>query len=296
MAKGISFDSYNDTLAKHAPLTKEELKKLFALRDKRENGAEAEKAWQKAREKIIVSNLRFVIKIAYQYHRGYELPLDDLVQEGTLGLMRAIETFDPKKGFTFCTYTVHRILLCVREYVMKFWAIVRQNTTADTREQFFSLKNKSAAIAAAEENKKDIIKINFDLNARPLNSKPKGRWPRDFSLNRKVKNNNESTAATLSDFLQGNDLSPETAAIDNQKKKYLEHSAAHALAILDSRERYVINHRLMSEAPKPLKEISDIFRVSRQRVSQLNKRALKKMKKKLAANGMEDLLLDLLET
>ena len=243
------------------------------------------KSWQsrgdrKAAHKLVTSHLRLVAKIAMGY-RGYGLPIADLVAEGNIGMMHAVKKFDPERGFRLATYAMWWIKAAIQEFVLRSWSQVKLGTTASQKKLFFNLrkiKNKINAIDDGDMNfeqvehianklqvpKQDVI----DMNRRMTNS--------DQSLNAPI-NRSEGETGEWQDLLADTRINQETLygqqeEINKKKQLMLE-----ALKTLKTREKDIIIKRRLSEDPKTLEELSQEYKVSRERVRQIETRAFEKL-------------------
>ncbi|HZH27119.1 MAG TPA: RNA polymerase sigma factor RpoH [Azospirillaceae bacterium] len=245
----------------------------------------------KAMETLVQSHLRLVAKIARGFS-GYGLPVADLIAEGHLGLMQAVEKFDPDKGFRFNTYAVWWIRAAIQTYILHNWSLVKMGTTAAQKKLFFNLRRLKAQLtemevgdlrpetvkAIAEElnvPEQEVIEMNRRLAAT------------ESSLNAEV---GEDGDAQMQDFLVDERPSQETLLADRQeltlRRKLLERS----LAMLSDRERRILVERRLRENPTTLEELGKEYAVSRERVRQIEARAFEKLQKAMRVAAQAEAL------
>ena len=251
-------------------LTDEEEKKLAI--DWLKNGD------TKAAQKLVTSHLRLVAKIAMGY-RGYGLPLFDLISEGNLGLIQAIRKFDPDNGFRLATYAIWWIRASIQEYVLHSWSLVKIGTTAAQKKLFFNLRRLRNQLKKYEEGylTNDQIKsISEDLGVTEDEVKQmEGRvFHQDFSLNTPLNDENDSEWMD-----QVEDETIDTAKrvedrdeLDKRKSLYSQ-----AVKKLEPRELEILTARRLDEEPKTLEDLSQKFSISRERVRQIENKAIKKL-------------------
>ena len=275
-----------------APLLEreEEVKLGNELRDKGD---------EKALEKLVSSHLRLVVKMAAGF-KGYGLPVSDLIQEGTLGLMDAAKKFDPEKGVRFSTYARWWILASIQDYVMRNSSIVKIGTTPAQKSLFFNLRRLRAKISnnlVGPMSNEDRLEIARILGV------PKASVERmeallsgyDASLNSTI-GSDESDGSELQEFLEDDRPNPEENIAYQSHQTSRRNVIAKAMAALDERERQIIKHRFLEENKPTLEEIGHDFGVSKERIRQIESRALEKLKlflKKLPrtkGDRLEDLL------
>ena len=251
-------------------LTDEEEKKLAI--DWLKNGN------TKAAQKLVTSHLRLVAKIAMGY-RGYGLPLFDLISEGNLGLIQAIRKFDPDKGFRLATYAIWWIRASIQEYVLHSWSLVKIGTTAAQKKLFFNLRRLRNQLKKYEEGylTNDQIKsISQDLGVTEDEVKQmEGRvFNQDFSLNTPLNDENDSEWI---DQVEDDNIDVVTRVeerdeLDKRKALYNQ-----AVKKLEPRELEILTARRLDEEPKTLEDLSQKFSISRERVRQIENKAIKKL-------------------
>jgi RNA polymerase sigma-32 factor len=241
-----------------------------------------------AGHRLITSHLRLVAKIARGY-RGYGLPLADLISEGHVGLMQAIERFEPERGFRFSTYAVWWIKAAIQEYVLRSWSLVRMGTTASHRKLFFNLRKVKSRISALDEG--DMRPDQVKLIAKRLGVTERAvidmnrRLSGDASLNDTIREERDS--AEWQDWLVSESPDQETTLAASEEFDDRRNALSVVLGALNARERRIFEGRRLAEDPMTLAELADEFGLSRERVRQIEVRAFEKVqeavKKRVAA-------------
>jgi RNA polymerase sigma-32 factor len=234
-----------------------------------------------AAQRLICANLRFVVKIAHEY-RGYGLKLLDLVQEGNIGLMKALKKFDPYRGLRFITYAVWWIRAYIHNFVIRNWSLVKIGTTQAQKKLFFKLNQVRNAIQQVT-GKEDTRAIARELNVKDDEVEDMARRMsgRDASLDVKLV---EGEDFSLLDSLADDRENQEERLIRQQETQLRTSHVHSALRQLNDRERRILEDRILSEEPRTLQELADDFGISRERVRQLEKNALDKMRETLTAD------------
>jgi len=257
-----------------APLLEreEEVKLGNELRDKGD---------EKALDKLVSSHLRLVVKMAAGF-KGYGLPVSDLIQEGTLGLMDAAKKFDPEKGVRFSTYARWWILASIQDYVMRNSSIVKIGTTPAQKSLFFNLRRLRAKISnnlvgpMSDEDRLEIAKI-LGVPKASVERMEALLSGYDASLNSTI-GSDESDGSELQEFLEDDRPNPEENIAYQSHQTSRRNVIAKAMAALDERERQIIKHRFLEENKPTLEEIGHDFGVSKERIRQIESRALEKLK------------------
>ena len=234
----------------------------------------------KSAEKLVTSHLRLVAKIAMGY-KGYGLPVNEMISEGNIGLMQAVKKFEPEKGFRLATYAMWWIKASIQEYVLRSWSLVKMATTAAQKKLFFNLKKVKQQIAPRQEG--DLKKDQVDAISDKLNVKPeevvsmnRRMMAQEKSLNDPIKSDEKSE---WQDWIVDDSLDQELFISQKQEldeKKSLLHES---IKILDDREKKIIEERKLSENPKTLEELSKKYKISRERIRQIETRAFEKLQK-----------------
>jgi RNA polymerase sigma-32 factor len=233
---------------------------------------------RKAADQIVTSHLRLAAKIAMNY-RGYGLPLSEIISEGNVGLMQAINRFEPERGFRFATYAIWWIRASIQDYILRSWSLVKIGTTASQKKLFFKLRSAKAKIAAFENTDlrpEQVTAIATDLGVKDqdvidMNRRLSG----DASLNASV--NEEGGSGEWQDFLVDESPSPETIVVEHDEMDHRHEALTRAIGVLNHRERRIFEARHLIDEPKTLEDLSVEFNVSRERVRQIEVRAFEKV-------------------
>ena len=234
-------------------------------------------------KKLIVSHLRIVVSVAKKY-QGYGLQESDLIQEGNLGLMKAVKRFDPKKGVRLVTFALHWIRAEINEYVIKNWRIVKVATTKAQRKLFFKLRGLTKGIDKLQV--KDIEKISdkLDLNKKDIITMTERLNAPDKSVDTITHPIIQNDYKDLPQLTDKND--PLRLLQESESAVILKNGLIRALWRLDRRERYIIVNRWLTGKKKTLELLSLKFGVSCERVRQIEKSALKKLKSHIESNSI----------
>lgn len=263
-----SVDLYMAEINRFPILTPEEEFRL-AVRFKKEND-------MKAAEKLVTSNLRFVVKIAHEY-KNYRVKLIDLIQEGNIGLMHAVKKFDPYRGYRLISYAVWWIRAYMQNYVIKSWSLVKIGTTQAQRKLFFKLNQTKKKLEDISQKSPEFREIADMLNVteRETEEMDLRLTNRDVSLDAAIDDDGDTTFV---DHLVYDGTDQEEALIKKDETALVKKNIAGALATLNERENYIIERRIMADDPVTLQEIGDRFKITRERARQIEKEALKKLK------------------
>ena len=237
----------------------------------------------KAAHKLVTSHLRLVAKIAMGY-RGYGLPVTDLISEGNVGIMQAVKKFDPERGFRLATYAMWWIRAQIQEYVLHSWSLVKIGTTAAQKKLFFNLKklkNQLSSIDAGSLSPENAREIASRLNVKEAEvlDMDNRLFSGDQSLNVKV--GEEGETEWLDMLIDSNDTQDNILANSNEfsfRKKIFEQ----ALEVLNDREKEIISLRKLKDKPVKLEDLSKRFNISRERVRQIEEKALEKLQKQVS--------------
>jgi len=233
-----------------------------------------------AAHRLVISHLRLVVKFARGY-RGYGLPLADLISEGHVGLLQAVERFEPERGFRFSTYAVWWIKSAIQEYILRSWSLVKMGTSASHRKLFFNLRKAKSRISALDEG--DMPPDQVKLIAKRLGVTERAvidmnrRLGGDVSLNDTIRE--ESDSIEWQDWLVSDSPDQETMLAASQEFDNRRRALAVALGALKPRARRILEGRRLAEDPMTLAELADEFGVSRERVRQIEARAFEKVQK-----------------
>jgi RNA polymerase sigma-32 factor len=245
----------------------------------------------RAGHQLITSNLRFVVKVAYEY-RSYGLRLADLIQEGNIGLMRAVQKFDPTKDIRLISYAVWWIRAYIQNYILRSWSLVKLGTTQAQRKLFFSLARTRREIDRLTPGEAGATAVEAAASiARKLNVKAsevvemsQRMDGRDVSLDAPV---GDDGAASHLEFVAGAEPAQDEALSASQQRQVVAQRVETALSSLNDRERFIVEQRIMTDAPLTLKDVGERFGFSRERARQLELRAISKLKLLLGALAHE---------
>ncbi len=243
---------------------------LLTPDEERELARRARAGDRRATERLVTANLRFVVKVALQY-RGYGLRALDLIQEGNLGLMQAVEKFDPDRGFRLVTYAVHWIRAYIRAYILKQWSMVRVGTTHAERRLFYRLpKAKRELGELANKDPNEVLSIlaqKLNATEEQVRSTEQRIYGRDLSLATPLASTDGDR--TLEDVLPDESPSQDALVSSQSEQDALRAAIDRALTDLDEREQYIIRRRFLTGEKVTLQEIGDELGLSRERVRQL---------------------------
>lgn len=241
----------------------------------------------RAGHKLVTSNLRFVVKVAYQY-RSYGLKMSDLIQEGNIGLIKAVQKFDPDRRIRLISYAVWWIRAYIQSHILKSWSLVKLGTTQAQRKLFFAL---ARTRREQKQNHGESDVSHVEEIARRLWVKPgevreiaQRMNGRDLSLNAPMSEDHNDTHM---DRMVSSAAGQDDEFAEKQEAEIVISRVTLALGRLDPRERFIIQRRAMNEPPLTLKELGDHFGFSRERARQLEIRAKGKLRNELVQLMME---------
>ncbi len=232
--------------------------------------------------KLVTSHLRLVAKIAMGY-RGYGLPVNELISEGNIGLMQAVKKFDPDKGFRLATYAMWWIKASIQEYVLRSWSLVKMGTTTAQKKLFFNLKKLKNQIAPGQdgdlkdEHVKEISK-RLDVNSDEVINMNRRMMGQEKSLNDPIKSGETDE---WQDWLVDDTLDQELLISQKQEYDDKKELLKDSMKILNDREKEIIIARRLSENPKTLEELSKKYKISRERIRQIETKAFEKLQKSM---------------
>ena len=232
--------------------------------------------------KLVTSHLRLVAKIAMGY-RGYGLPVNELISEGNVGLMQAVKKFDPEKGFRLATYAMWWIKAAIQEYVLRSWSLVKMGTTTAQKKLFFNLKKIKNQIAVGQEGDlrdeqvKEISK-RLDVDSHEVINMNRRLMGQEKSLNDPIKSGETDE---WQDWLVDDSLDQELIVSQKQEYDDKKELLNNAMKILNEREKEIIIARRLSEEPKTLEDLSKKYKISRERIRQIETKAFEKLQKSM---------------
>ena len=236
----------------------------------------------KAAHKLVTSHLRLVAKIAMGY-RGYGLPVNELISEGNIGLMQAVKKFDPDKGFRLATYAMWWIKAAIQEYVLKSWSLVKMGTTTAQKKLFFNLKKLKNQIAPNQEGDLrdehvDEISKRLDVDSHEVVNMNRRLMGHEKSLNDPIK---AGETDEWQDFLVDDHLDQELIVSQKQEFDDKKELLYEAMQILNDREKEILQARRLSDEPKTLEDLSQKYKISRERIRQIETKAFEKLQKSM---------------
>ena len=266
-----NIDRYMAEVSRHPLLSREE-EQTLARRYFDEGALDAA-------HQLVVANLRFVVKVAHEY-KGYGLKLLDLIQEGNIGLMVAVKKFDPYKGYRLISYAVWWIRAYIQGFIMRSWSLVRLGAGRIHRKLFFKLRSAKAKAEAEHRGDEEAVRAalaeQLQVAESDLQDMEARFAARDFSLDAKI--GDEGSSVSHLDMMQESGANAEEALGEQQEQQELRGKVALAMETLNEKERYIVENRLLSDEPQTLQQIGDAFKVSRERVRQLENRVISKLR------------------
>ena len=251
------------------------------------------KSWQQhedteAAEQMVTSHLRLVAKIAMGY-RGYGLPMAEVISEGNVGLMQAVKKFDPDKGFRLATYAMWWIRAAIQEYILRSWSLVKLGTTAAQKKLFFNLrriKGEINALDAGDLNPDQVTEIATRLNVSEkdvlsMNGRMSGS---DASLNAPM---GQEGDMEWQDWLTDDEPTQADTYANRQEFDSRMTLLQEAMADLSEREQHILQERRLTDDPKTLEQLSEVYNVSRERIRQIEVRAFEKIQKAMKRMAKE---------
>ncbi len=247
----------------------------------------------KAAQKLITSHLRLVAKIAMGY-RGYGLPVNEMVSEGNVGLMQAVKKFEPEKGFKLATYAIWWIRASIQEYIVRSWSLVKMGTTSAQKKLFFNLKKIKNQIAP--NNNGDLKYEHIEEISKRLNVKKeevvsmnRRLLGKEKSLNAPIKSNEES--GEWQDWLIDDKIDQENQFSNQQELNQRKELMDNSMHVLNTREKEILTARRLSDDVATLEDLSKKYKVSRERVRQIETKAFEKLQKAILVAAKSNNLL-----
>jgi RNA polymerase sigma-32 factor len=259
---------------KKFPLLKPEQEYMLAKRFQEHGDTEAA-------AQLVTSHLRLVAKIAMGY-RGYGLPTSELISEGNIGLMQGVKKFEPERGFRLATYAMWWIRASIQEYILRSWSLVKMGTTAAQKKLFFNLRRMKSRLDAFEDGDlrpEHVTKIATDLGVAETDVVSMNRrmaMGGDTSLNVPMREDGEGQ---WQDWLQDDAPLQDKIVADAQEADVRHSMLVSAMDDLNEREQHILTERRLTDDPKTLEELSQVYGVSRERVRQIEVRAFEKLQK-----------------
>ncbi|WP_265570622.1 RNA polymerase sigma factor RpoH [Sphingomicrobium nitratireducens] len=245
------------------------------------------KAWKEhgdtdAAARLVNSHLRLVAKIAMGY-RGYGLPVSELISEGNIGLMQGVKKFEPDRGFRLATYAMWWIRASIQEFILRSWSLVKMGTTAAQKKLFFNLRRMKNQIEAFEEGDmtpENVAKIATELGVTEeevVSMNRRMAMGGDSSLNSPLRSADGEGESQWMDLLQSDAPLHDEVIADDEEAQVRHELLMQAMAALNEREKHILTERRLSEDPKTLEDLSQVYGVSRERIRQIEVRAFEKL-------------------
>ena len=233
----------------------------------------------KSAEKLVTSHLRLVAKIAMGY-KGYGLPLNEMISEGNIGLMQAVKKFEPEKGFRLATYAMWWIKASIQEYILRSWSLVKIGTTTAQKKLFFNLKKIKNQIAPKSEG--DLRKDDVKNIAKTLAVSEE----EVVSMNRRLSGKEQSLNSPIGedgdewqDWVVDNQMDQELKFAQQEEIEQRKDLLKNSIKILNDREKEILHARSLSDDPSTLEDLSKKFKISRERIRQIENKAFEKLQK-----------------
>lgn len=264
-----NFDSYLNVVGQTDKLNAEEERALAILY--RENQD------LEAAKQLVMANLRFVAHVARGYN-GYGLPMNDIVQEGNIGLMKAVKRFDPDVGVRLISFAVHWIRAEIHEYVIKNWRIVKVATTKSQRKIFFNLRKSKKQLGWLSKQEAEAIAENLDVDLKTVYEMETRLDGKDMTFDMPENDSNEDSYSAPVSYLQQHNADPALLLENADWQGHKETLLSNALQGLDERSQDIVSNRWLTEKKMTLHELAERYNVSAERIRQLEKNAMNKLK------------------
>jgi RNA polymerase sigma-32 factor len=266
--------AYMAELAHHAPISREEEHEL-AVRWTEQGDVEAAR-------RLVLSNLRLVVKIAMEYRRAWTNTLD-LIQDGNLGLMEAVQRYDPHRGVKLSTYAAYWIRAYILKYILDNFRIVRLGTTRAQRKLFFRLnKEKRALERQGFEAEPKLLAERLEVSEADVIDMEQRLSESDLSMNAPLRR--DESGAEFGDLIAGRGTTAEQDVADDELRRVFREKVDDFVTTLDERDRRLVDERILAQEPKTLAELGEEFGVSRERVRQLEARIVNQLREYLKKN------------
>jgi len=267
---GQSLEAYIQTIRAIPILTAEEEYEL-AKRLQNEEDLEAARI-------LVMSHLRFVLYIAYTY-RGYGLPMADLIQEGNIGLMKAVKRFNPEVGVRLVSFAVHWIRAEIHEYILRNWRIVKVVTTKAQRKLFFNLRSMKKRLGWLTQKEIDSVAEDLGVSSKDVLEMEKRLSMQDVPFDAPVDSDDEEEMLSPSAYLEDRRYDPAAMVEDDEWETHGQGQLQHAFAKLDKRSQDILQKRWLDEDKTTLQALAEHYHVSAERIRQIENDAIKKLKK-----------------
>ena len=266
---GKDIESYLSSVHAIPILTKEQEQEL-ALKLYEEDDLDA------ARQ-LVIHHLRFVVHIARSY-QGYGLPLGDIIQEGNVGLMKAVDKYDPHRGVKLVSFAVHWIKAEIHEYILKNWRLVKIATTKAQRKLFFNLRGKKKSLEWLTKEEAESIASDLNVDVKDVLHMENRLSSNDSSFDAPIQTGNDEEVMSPSQYLEDKRYDPEVIVANEQAEQVNRSELVEALKMLDDRSKDILQRRYLSDQKATLHDLADEYEVSAERIRQIENTALKKLK------------------
>ena len=234
-----------------------------------------------AARKLVMSHLRFVVHIAKSYS-GYGLPQADLIQEGNIGLMKAVKRFDPTVGVRLVSFAVHWIKAEIHEFVLKNWRIVKVATTKAQRKLFFNLRSKRKDLNWLSSDEVKMISSELGVDEKSVKEMESRMNSSDVSFDPPAEANDDQASYSPANYISDSSMDPAELIEKNDLEKHNNSELLSAISELDQRSKEILMDRWLSDMKPTLHELSDKYGVSAERIRQIEKSAMDVIKEKLS--------------
>ncbi len=266
---GKDIESYLSSVHSIPILTKEEEQEL-ALKLYEEDDLDA------ARQ-LVIHHLRFVVHIARSY-QGYGLPLGDIVQEGNVGLMKAVDKYDPHRGVKLVSFAVHWIKAEIHEYILRNWRQVKIATTKAQRKLFFNLRSKKKSLDWLTKEEAEKIAKDLNVEVKDVLHMENRLSSNDSSFDAPISTGDDDEIMAPAQYLEDKRYDPEVIVASEQADQVNKQELIAALKMLDDRSKDILQRRYLSDKKETLHDLADEYEISAERVRQIENSALKKLK------------------
>ena len=230
-----------------------------------------------AARQLVIHHLRFVVHIARSY-QGYGLPLADIIQEGNVGLMKAVDKYDPHRGVKVVSYAVHWIKAEIHEYILKNWRLVKIATTKAQRKLFFNLRSKKKNLEWLTKDEAASIAKDLNVEVKDVLHMENRLSATDAAFDSPIGGDSDDEMMSPSQFLEDKSSNPEILAEESQMSELNLAELSEAIKTLDERSKDIIQRRFLSEDKETLHDLAAEYDISAERVRQIENGALKKLK------------------
>ena len=266
---GKDIESYLASVHSIPILTKEQEQEL-ALKLYEEDDLDA------ARQ-LVIHHLRFVVHIARSY-QGYGLPLADIIQEGNVGLMKAVDKYDPHRGVKVVSFAVHWIKAEIHEYILKNWRLVKIATTKAQRKLFFNLRSKKKTLEWLTKEEAEKIAADLNVEVKDVLHMENRLSSNDTSFDAPTSTDDDDEIMSPSQYLEDKRYDPELIVANSEAEQLNHNDLLEALKMLDDRSKDILQRRYLSDQKATLHDLADEYDVSAERIRQIENGALKKLK------------------